>query len=61
MHGLNEMEQFAFKELRKVIWDKEPQQVTYPVVAEEYGLTDEEAIRVTEKAWEKWVEVYYPD
>ena len=47
MPGLNEMEQFAFKELRKVIWDIDPPKLAYPVVAEKYGLTDEEALRVT--------------
>lgn len=61
MKGLNEIENFAFEEMRKHIWGQSPQLMTYPVVAEKFGLTDEEAIHATEKAWEKWIEVYYPD
>jgi len=61
MTELNDMEKFAFDELRKVIWDDEPRVSVYPIVAEKFSLGMEEAKSVTNKAWDRWVEVYYPD
>lgn len=58
---LNFMEKYAFEQLGEVIWKDDPQAAVYPLVAKKFSLDAEEAKNVTDKAFDRWVEVYFPD
>lgn len=58
---MEEKVKFAFDELRKVIWEEGCKEKVYPIVAEKYGLTIDEAVNITDTAFKKWEDAYYPD
>lgn len=57
---MNEID-FAFRELRKVIWDEDCVEQVIPIVMEEYDMNEEEASEIVEAAYEKWYNAYDPD
>jgi hypothetical protein len=59
--GMEERLKFAFDELRKVIWEKNCKEKVYPLVAEKYNLSVDEATKVTDAAFQKWEDAYYPE
>jgi hypothetical protein len=57
---MNEID-FAFREIRKVIWDEDCVEQVIPIVMDEYDLSETRAAEVVEAAYEKWYNAYDPD
>lgn len=57
---MNEID-FAFRELRKVIWDEDCVEQVIPIVMEEYDMNEDEASEIVEAAYDKWYNAYDPD
>lgn len=58
---MEEMIDFAFDELRKVIWEENCKEIVYPIVANKFGLTINKATEITDNAFQKWENAYYPE
>lgn len=58
---MKEMNDFAFAELRKVIWEKNCKDLVYPLLMKEFNVGIEEAKKITDDAFQKWEDAYYPD
>lgn len=58
---MEEKVKFAFEELRKVIWEENCKEKVYPVVSEKFGITMDEAVDITDSAFQKWEDAYYPE
>lgn len=58
---MKEMENFAFAELRKVIWEENCKDLVYPLLMDEFNIGIEEAKEITDSAFQKWENAYYPD
>jgi len=58
---MEEKVEFAFNELRKVIWEENCKEKVYPIVADKFGLGMDEAMDITDAAFQKWEDAYYPD
>lgn len=52
---------FAFSELRKVIWEEDCVEQVIPIVRRKFNLTLEESTEIVEAAYEKWYNAYDPD